>query len=424
MQTLVEFKTEHSGGKAFKPDASMLERWHGRIVPQGLEHQGVQGANYYLQNYGKGIGVDKLVKLARTAEFFEAIDLAYGFWLAAYRMAYGQEPTDAALPLAGPVKQTEQTLPTRNVAMLDFPDDLQPGKIRTMQPTDARYERQYYIESPLYIGQPKRDGKRTVAFVTENLVVTQARSHTIGTLPVELAQPLSEAAQVFGPFIIDGELWFADWKGNEHRTGAQAATVNVEEGYGSTPVTAHYAFFDCIYGHGEDLRQRSALERIEIGGDLKTLIHYPQIEFLWPAFTTEDKRQLAESQKRHGREGEVWRYSLASYQGGKNRGEPEIITRTKYIVECTVMVTGFTPTRAEKDLTRRFAAIQVADPETGQPLGEVGTGFTRYDQDDLLKRFESGPYLITVASQGRTEGASGKLWLPRFVDFGDVTGDK
>jgi ATP-dependent DNA ligase len=125
------------------------------------------------------------------------------------------------------------------------------------------------------------------------------------------------------------------------------------------------------------------------------------------------------SQQTGGREGEVWRLINSPYLGGKNarNGDLEPIVRTKYLQTRDVVVTGFTASGATK-LVRAFAAIQVADPETGVPLGNVGTGFTQAQQAELLAGFAAAQaagrsFIIEIASQGVTE--FNVLWHPRFV---------
>jgi bifunctional non-homologous end joining protein LigD len=95
-QTFSEFKAAQGSGQPFKVPSDIAERWQSRIVAQGLVRQGRCGGAAYLSRYGKGIGVAKLIALARTCEFhvFDtgqgAAEMADYFWETAYIMQTGE----------------------------------------------------------------------------------------------------------------------------------------------------------------------------------------------------------------------------------------------------------------------------------------------------------------------------------------------
>lgn len=60
------------------------ERWTSRIVPYSFHLMGEHGAEAYLVKFGRNIGEDKLVNLARKAETEGYLDLANGFWKKAH----------------------------------------------------------------------------------------------------------------------------------------------------------------------------------------------------------------------------------------------------------------------------------------------------------------------------------------------------
>ncbi len=57
----------------------------------------------------------------------------------------------------------------------ELPSHLRPGCIKTMQAVNAPWERSYYINSPEYWGQPKRDGSRLIVIATWDKVYYQSR---------------------------------------------------------------------------------------------------------------------------------------------------------------------------------------------------------------------------------------------------------
>jgi len=59
--------------------ADVEQRWRSRIVPNGWDHMGKDGAKAYLKKYGKGISIDKLTALAQCARDKGCEEVAAGF---------------------------------------------------------------------------------------------------------------------------------------------------------------------------------------------------------------------------------------------------------------------------------------------------------------------------------------------------------
>jgi bifunctional non-homologous end joining protein LigD len=155
-----------------------------------------------------------------------------------------------------------------------LPEHLQPGRIATMQPVDAPRGRGYYIASDLYWGQPKRDGNRLVIVATPDQVFYQGRSTKLREAPnLAMDYALREAARRHGPFVLDGELYYVDYKGGEHRTAAQAATANIEAGYGEATVEPTYAIFRALYVRGHDLTGSHDELRLAAGLELASILY-------------------------------------------------------------------------------------------------------------------------------------------------------
>jgi len=441
METYQEWRTARGCGQPFNPAADIAKRWQKRIVAQGLS--GRMGASVYMGRYGKNIGADKLVKLARTAEqhlcdWAESDEMAQFFWEAAYQLATGEPvpvgerrsvgnspkaDSEASGVNASSVKPHARDLPGIAAQAEDwtvFPAHLRPGALVTMQPTDAQHPREWYIAHPAYCGQPKRDGQRMVIFATAEAIAYQGRSLALQGVPdPDMDAILRLTAQEIGPFILDGELWWPDAEGGEHRTAPQALRASQELGRGEERISPKFAVFEALF-YRRDLTAGMLESRLNAA---KTIVEnlrggWLLFEFLAPVYLASDKRRLAEAQHAEGREGEVWRLLSAPYTGGKlnARGSLEPIVRTKYLIERVVRVTGLTASGATK-VARRFAAIEVCDPETGKPLGKVGTGFTQADQATIEAGFTAAqaagvPFLIEVAAASVSE--YGVLYQPRF----------
>jgi hypothetical protein len=63
-----------------KVNAEAEERWQGRIVANGWDQQGEDGAQQYLSVYGKSIGAPKCINLAFAALAHGCPEVADGFF--------------------------------------------------------------------------------------------------------------------------------------------------------------------------------------------------------------------------------------------------------------------------------------------------------------------------------------------------------
>jgi bifunctional non-homologous end joining protein LigD len=421
--------TEYAEAKrkaAKKISADIRERWNNRIVARGLHLMGEAGAVQYLADYGRGIGTAKVIGFALCAESEGYPEMAIGFWKKAFELETGEKPIALNAPnksstnLAAAAKSTTAAKieTVYNPIVPELPAHLQPGRIVTMQPVDAPSERSYYIENPDYWGQPKRDGNRVVVIATPDKVYYQSRSTNLRQqASVEIDRTLIDTAAKIGTFVLDGELYYKSCTGSEHRTGAQAATVNIESGFPTTQPTAVYAIFKCLFSHGKDLTQIAESERIAGGVAVGEMLASLSEEFeIIPTYrTAAEKLLLAQKQETENREGEVWVLHDCRYVGGKDVKKYPMV-RTKYCQENDLFIVGLTPTKVAG---RPFSAIEVAQEIEGKlvPVGTVGTGFSVEEMQQIARLYEANPrkVKIKVRSQGLTE--SGKLWHARFLEL-------
>lgn len=421
--------TEYAEAKrkaAKKISADIRERWNNRIVTRGLHLMGEAGAVQYLADYGRGIGTAKVIGFALCAESEGYPEMAIGFWKRAFELETGEKP----IALNPPNNSTPDIAPAaksttaakietvNNPVVPELPPHLQPGKIVTMQPVDAPSERSYYIENPDYWGQPKRDGNRVVVIATRDKVYYQSRSTNLRQqASIEIDRTLIDTAAKIGTFVLDGELYYKSCTGSEHRTGAQAATVNIESGFPTIQPSAIYAIFKSLFFKGNDLTTVAESERIvggvEVGEMLANLS--PAFEVVPTFRTTAEKLVLANQQESENKEGEVWVLHNCQYVGGKDVKRYPIV-RTKYCQEHDLFIVGLTATKVAG---RPFSAVKVAQEINGKlvPVGTVGTGFSGEEMQEIARLYEANPksVKIKVRSQGLTE--SGKLWHARFLEF-------
>ncbi|MEK7441463.1 MAG: ATP-dependent DNA ligase [Chloroflexota bacterium] len=407
-----------------KVGADIVERWNTRVVPAKLHERGAAGADEYLDRYGKGVSAEKVIKFALQAEASGATAMANRFWARAYALenkldtvpafgGNGATPTSLATPTSAP-SAAKSLRPISK----DFPSSMQPGKFTTMQPVDADVDREALIADDSYWAQPKRDGERRVVFAGDDIAYQSRSTSLKGTPSPEVDVALQAARHKFGPFILDGEVYFPDVNGGEHRSAAQAFSANAELGKPDAVTPPRLAIFKALYAEGKDLTGRSEEERIAAGEKIGAFLakQTPQIEVVPTARTAKDKAALVKQQQKEGRDGEVWVKHNCRYSGGKQKGGA--ILRTKNIQEMDVVITGLTPTTAAG---RAFGAIEVAAYQNGKlkPLGSIGTGFTQNEMTEIAAQFKANPQgsVITIASQGFTE--KGQVWHGRYRGLRD-----
>ncbi|MEG5065717.1 ATP-dependent DNA ligase [Microcoleus sp. B3-A4] len=421
--------TEYAEAKrkaAKKISADIRERWNNRIVTRGLHLMGEAGAVQYLADYGRGIGTAKVIGFALCAESEGYPEIAIGFWKRAFELETGEKPialnppnkSTADLTPAKESTSTPKTETVYNPIVPELPPHLQPGRIVTMQPVDAPSERSYYIENPDYWGQPKRDGNRVVVIATPDKVYYQSRSTNLRQqASVEIDRTLIDTAAKIGIFVLDGELYYKSCTGSEHRTGAQAATVNIESGFPTTQPSAIYAIFKSLFFKSNDLTPVAESERIAAGVEVGEMLANlsPAFEVVPTFRTTAEKLVLANQQEAENREGEVWVLHNCQYVGGKDF-KKHLMVRTKYCQEHDLFIVGLTATKVAG---RPFSAVKVAQEIDGKlvPVGSVGTGFSGEEMQEIARLYEANPksVKIKVRAQGLTE--SGKLWHARFLEF-------
>lgn len=389
-----------------KPNADIIERWQKRIVAGHLS--GMQGGIDYLARYGTNISFKKVKMLARQAENMGDCPMSELFWAKAHEIEFGEPATGAFS--SRPNDVIVMTIaPEEAVTLDDFPADLQPGTVATAQPVDAAHDRDCYIDNPDYFGQPKIDGQKAVAFVTSTKVIYQSRSTKLRQTPsAEMDEALMKAASRIGSFIVEGEVTYLDCDGGEHRTAAQAATHNINCGAGAIPPEMQFCVFDCLY-HGQDLRERGKSARLFVARTLVLHVNYDNCFVVGTAETGEAKKQLVKTQIIEGREGEVWFRKDLPYLPGKVNDEGFV--RTKYLQEFEADIISVAPPTADGHFIGGF---EIADDE-GNSLGKIGTGYSREDQQEILKRFAEGDARAQIRCQGFTE--NGLVWHGRFIGW-------
>ena len=224
------------------------ERWNNRILQRGWQFQGRSGANSYLAAYGKSIGVAKVVGLALIAEREGHQEMANRFWEAAYTLATGTD-------VNGILSTVPQPQAPQTVFEQAFPQDLQPGKVKTMDWGKVAQPHSFYIQQSAFWGYPDHGGVRSLIFGTpEEAAYQETAGNALPSLHLQLDEAVVLASKVIGPFIVDGERFYVDAKGQHHQTKPKARKN----------LTLHFIIRRAMFSGGVVLTENATeAERIE-----------------------------------------------------------------------------------------------------------------------------------------------------------------
>jgi bifunctional non-homologous end joining protein LigD len=438
-QNYTEFKNANRSRRA---NADIDQRWQTRVIALGLH--GHDGGMDYLAQFGRTMAAPKAIKFANKAEREGDLEMAEVFWAKAFVLTNHLPVTvDELISIERNVQANDQRArqvpvtpvpatipPAQSAADAEaiekinraFPKEIQPGSFVTMQPEDARCDRQHYIDTPKYWGWPKRDGVKCLVFASATGVFkTQSRQMKVNGAPsVSFQRACARVARQLGSYIVEGELYYLDFDGREHRTAAQALTANQALGHPEAKPQMRYAIFDCLLFHGQSMLERPMSVRVSHALSIAQALHEccEVFEVLPLASRRDEKDSLAQTQKAEGREGEIWFDATALYHHGKDKSDS--IVRTKYVTEFEAFLVNLTQTTAEN---HAFGAMEIASLD-GKPLGAIGTGFTLDEKREIHRRYqeylarpERGMLKVRITSRGYTE--TGAVWQGSFCGFAE-----
>jgi len=199
------------------------ERWRGRIVAKGWHLQGQDGAAKYLVQFGKSIGIPKVLALAQCALDEGYPDMANGFFIYAARLEGIKIERGVQSDLAAVISKRDRKLTpvkVRDTGYDEFPTLFQPGKVKIG------------IASPAhpYVGTD------LIAFITEKetlyQVDTGSNQLTLQqSLEFRVDERLRELARVFGAYVVHVNLGWVDFAGDEHATADESIQANTDIGF-------------------------------------------------------------------------------------------------------------------------------------------------------------------------------------------------
>jgi bifunctional non-homologous end joining protein LigD len=254
--------------------------------------------------------------------------------------------------------------------------------------------REFYINDDRFWGQAKKDGNKLIVFATPEKVWYQSRQLKVNSTPsLEMEKAFKLCAEEYGSFILEGEIYYLDFEGNEHMTGATCLASNIAMGQPDWLPRPVFSAFGCLFAYRQPLTTKSA--QVAMGHTIMDWLEgEDQISFydLETAKTKEEKTLLALGQKEGGREGEVWFLKDLVTRPGKitSSRDPQFdgYVRTKYYLGIQkYRITKLEPSHAEGHTIGGFS-VEDAD---GVARGSVGTGYSREQQKQIYRRFNDDP---------------------------------
>lgn len=215
----------------------------------------------------------------------------------------------------------------------------------------------------------KWDGYRALAYVDAGKVALRSRNNR--SFNDDYA-PIVSALRNWGlPAVVDGELVVLDEEGRAD-FGALQQWKRTRKGH------LYFYVFDLLWVDGIDLRARPLHERRALLKQLLpegTLLRYSEA-------IEEYGKDFFEMIRKNGLEGMIAKNRNASYADGKRSTD---WLKIKSIERREAIICGYTK---KADTDRLFSALVLGVPDGNglRYIGQVGTGFDRATQEELLAK--------------------------------------
>lgn len=185
------------------------------------------------------------------------------------------------------------------------------------------------------------------------------------------------------PGIFDGEIVCFDQHGKSNFRTVVGRRHNKAESLirqRSIEAPAHCMIFDCLHIDDEDLTNRPWHERRECL-EKEVMVASPKNPYILSE-THHDGNMLFEEIRQKGLEGVMAKDIHAPYYPGKRRCA---WLKIKLLYTEDVRVVGFTAGQGKRE--GYFGSLIITDPN-GNPLGNVGTGFTDAELKQYMAMFK------------------------------------
>ena len=236
------------------------------------------------------------------------------------------------------------------------------------------------FNSPDWIFEPKVDGTRCLASISDKVMLQNRRMTDITYRYPEIAEALAvpQGTVLDGEIAVfsDGRPDFSALSEREHQT----QRLRIE--YLSRNMPAAYVVFDILYAQGKSVMNRTLMERKEM---LKKLL--AEGEFITVAdYFPEKGEDYFAAALQMGIEGVMAKRKDSIYQPGVR--SPDWI-KIKKRLKFDLVVGGFIPGKGNRE--PYFGGLMLGGYASGKLVyvGRVGSGFTDKELQEITGEFEA-----------------------------------
>jgi DNA ligase D-like protein (predicted ligase) len=240
------------------------------------------------------------------------------------------------------------------------------------------------FNSAEWIFEPKIDGTRCIANVSQDVILQNRRLANITSRYPELANALGQRAS---HCILDGEIAvfsdgrpdFSDLSVREHQT------ERLKIDYLSQAMPASFVVFDILYAKGKSIMDRPLSERKKI---LRDELQEDELVIISDFFFEKGVDYFSAALKMDI-EGIMAKRLKSTYQPGVR--SPDWI-KIKKSLKLDLVIGGYIPGKGIRE--RYFGGLLLGGYESGKLVyvGRVGSGFSEKERQEIVQEFEFMPW--------------------------------
>jgi len=259
-----------------------------------------------------------------------------------------------------------------------------------------------------WIYEIKYDGYRMLSFVEKEKVKILSRNGNDYTKKFDdIVESLKKIDQT--SFVVDGEVVAFDEMGRSD-FGLLQETIKLKN------AQLYYMIFDLLSLNGEDLREKTLIERKE---KLERLLFKTKNNLIYSSHV-EDGKKCYEFAKENKLEGIIAKKTNSKYRGKRS----EDWLKIKCVYRQEFVVAGYT--KSDKKELISSLLLGYYDKNKFVYVGKVGTGFSESKIEELYSKFQ--PYIRRSSPFQKKMTEVNVTWLkPKFVaeiQFAEFTKDK
>jgi len=255
------------------------------------------------------------------------------------------------------------------------------------------------FNSAEWIFEPKIDGTRCIANVSEDVILQNRRLANITGRYPELARALAQGAS---HCILDGEI--AVFSNGRPDFSALSVREHQTEGlkidYLSQAMPASFVVFDILYAKGKSIMERTLRERKEI---LKDELQENE-QVIVSDFFFERGVDYFSAALKMGIEGIMAKRVKSTYQPGAR--SPDWI-KIKKRLKLDLVIGGYIPGKGNRE--KYFGGLLLGAFKSGTLVyvGRVGSGFSEKELQEIVQDFEP----ISWSPFANSPSTPGVKWL-------------